>query len=111
MVWADAVKRTGTTDSEKIIRAIEDHRFTLLTKEEYFRKWDHQGIRSIYVLQGKRPSSTGSYDYFSIVGEVDGEQASRTRSENPVVLEALPGDPPDYFQEKQPDAAMPQPPQ
>ena len=91
MVWADAVTRAGTTDSATVIRAIEDHRFTLLTKEEYFRKWDHQGIHSVYALQGKK-APAGSQDLFDIIFEMDGEQAARTMQENPVTLESLPGD-------------------
>ncbi len=91
MVWADAVRRAGTTDPKKVIPAIEDHRFTLLVDEEYFRKWDHQGIRPVFVAEGRRPAG-GSEDFFSIIDRMSGEEASRTRAENPVNLEMLPGE-------------------
>ncbi len=91
IVWADAVKRAGTTDPKKVIPALEDFRFSLLVDEEYFRKWDHQGIRPVFVVEGRRPAA-GSEDYFSIVARMSGEEASRTMAENPVRLEMLPGE-------------------
>ena len=91
MVWADAVKRAGTTDSAKVILALEDHHFSLLMGDEYFRGWDHQGIHPVFVMQGQRTVGD-SMDYFRIVSQLDGEEASRTRSENPVQLESLPGE-------------------
>lgn len=88
--YADAVERAGSFDTQKVIRALEDHRFTLLTGEEYWRGWDHQGIHGTYIAEGKKPEeSLDEWDLFEIISEGRGEDMARTREENPVVLEPL----------------------
>jgi ABC-type branched-subunit amino acid transport system substrate-binding protein len=88
--YADAVKRAGDFDHIKVIKALEGHRFTLLGNEEYFRKWDHQGIHPTYVAVGKAPAeSKNEWDLFSIIASKPGEEVARTREENPVQLEPL----------------------
>lgn len=88
--WASACERAGSFDAVKTIPALEGHHFTLLTVEEYWRAWDHQGIHPTFVAMGKRPSQVrNSWDLFEIIDSVPGEQISRTREENPVNLEPL----------------------
>jgi len=88
--YADAVKRAGDFDHIKVVKALEDYRFTLLGDEEYFRKWDHQGIHPTYVAVGKSPAeSKNEWDLFKIIASKPGEEVARTREENPVQLEPL----------------------
>ena len=91
MVWADAVKRAGTTNPQQVIPVIEDYRYTVLMNQEYFRKWDHQGIRPILVVEGKN-TPVGSQDFFSIIDQADGATFARNKAENPVQLELFPGE-------------------
>lgn len=88
--YADAVKRGGSFDSKSVIQQLENHHFTLLVEEEYWRDWDHQGIHPTFIAVGKTPDeSENEYDLFKIIAEKKGEDVARTRSENPVVLEPL----------------------
>ncbi len=88
--YADAVKRAKSFDPKKIIRELEGHRFTLLTDEEYWRSWDHQGIHPTYVAVGKTPDeSKNEWDLFKIIETHPGNSIARTREENPVQLEQL----------------------
>ncbi len=86
--YADAVERAGSFDHIKVIKAFEGHKFKLLYGEEYWRKWDHQGIHPIYVAIGKKPSqSKNEWDLFEIIEEYSGETVARSRDENPINLE------------------------
>ncbi|KPA11772.1 Branched-chain amino acid ABC transporter, periplasmic substrate-binding protein [Candidatus Magnetomorum sp. HK-1] len=88
--YADAVKRAGSFDHIKVIKAMEGHKFTLLGDEEYWREWDHQGIHPTYVAVGKSPAeSKNEWDLFNIIASKPGNEVARTREENPVKLEAL----------------------
>ncbi len=88
--YADAVRRAGSFDHVKVIRALEGHRFTLLVGEEYWRAWDHQGIHPTYIAIGKTPQeSRNEWDLFKIISAHKGEDCARTRKENPVSLEPL----------------------
>jgi ABC-type branched-subunit amino acid transport system substrate-binding protein len=88
--YADAVKRAGSFDDVKVIKALEGHKFTLLGDQEYWRDWDHQGIHPTYVAVGKTPAeSKNEWDLFKIISTQKGEDVARTRKENPVQLESL----------------------
>ncbi|MFH1062848.1 MAG: ABC transporter substrate-binding protein [Candidatus Omnitrophota bacterium] len=84
--YADAVERAGTFEAEKVALALEDHKFTLLKDEEYFKGFDHQAVTSCVVLQGKAPDQMkNEWDFFDILAIVPGEKIAMTKSENPVV--------------------------
>lgn len=88
--YADAVERASSFAGDAVVKALEDHHFTLLGADEYWRGWDHQGIHPTYIAVGKSPAqSTNEWDLFTIIGERDGDSLARTRQENPVKLEPL----------------------
>lgn len=88
--YADAVRRTQSLSSARLVKALEGHHFTQLTKDEYWRDWDHQGIHTTYVLLGKTlADSRNEWDLFHIVDEQEGDALARTRSENPIQLQPL----------------------
>ncbi len=88
--YAEAVKRAGSFDHIKVIKALEGHHFKLLEEDEYWRDWDHQGIHQTYVAIGKTPAeSKNEWDLFKIVSAHKGDEVARTREENPVKLEPL----------------------
>ncbi len=83
--YKDAVERTGTTNTARLIRALEGHRYTFLKDEQYWRDFDHQNIQTVYVVKVK-PRNTiiadeYSSDYFSIIDSMPGDQAAQTREE------------------------------
>jgi branched-chain amino acid transport system substrate-binding protein len=89
--YADAVERAKSFDHFKVIKALEGHHFQLLLDDEYWREWDHQGIRPTFVAVGKAPGEvTDKWDLFKIIGIYKGEELARTREENPVHLEPIP---------------------
>ena len=68
-----AIKETGSTDTEKLIKFLESHKFEGYKKEAmYFRSWDHQLIQPTLVAQVKSKITT-KYDYFDIVDVAPGK--------------------------------------
>ncbi|MHC4886486.1 MAG: ABC transporter substrate-binding protein [Planctomycetota bacterium] len=103
--YAEAVKRAGSLDSAKVIPALEGHRFTLLKDEQQWRRFDHQCVQSIYLVQGRAPQDVLNdpyhLDYFNILYRVDSEEViqpveewiqSRRAAGRETSLEPLPGE-------------------
>jgi ABC-type branched-subunit amino acid transport system substrate-binding protein len=91
--WASAVERAGSFSSSEVIRALEGHKFTLLKDQEEWRAWDHQAVSSVFIMEGKsKGEAKGDWDLLKVIGEKKGVSVIRTREENPVYLEALPGE-------------------
>ena len=89
--YADAVERAQSFDHFQVIKALEGHHFKLLLDEEYWRDWDHQGIRPTYVAVGKNPGEVADkWDLFKIIGVYKGDDLAQTKEENPVQLEPIP---------------------
>ena len=62
----------------------------MLKDQEEWRDWDHQAIRSVFIVQGKSKSESKSeWDLLKIVGEKKGIDVVMSREENPVILEPL----------------------
>jgi branched-chain amino acid transport system substrate-binding protein len=88
--WVSAVKRAGGFAPDKIIKALEGHKFTLLKDQEEWRDWDHQAISSVFITEGKsKKESKDEWDLLKIIGEKKGTSVMRNREENPVTLERL----------------------
>lgn len=75
----DAVKRTKSMDVEKLILALEGHKFKWAKTEEWWRPCDHQAIQDIYILKPKMPKQ--KYDCFEIIDRIGGERLARTCEE------------------------------
>jgi ABC-type branched-subunit amino acid transport system substrate-binding protein len=84
IVWADAVERAKTFNPVAVIKALEEqHKLQMPLGEVYYRASDHQQVRPVPVVVGKKPSDMRNpEDFYEIVGLTPGE-------------EVLP--PPDYF--------------
>ncbi|WP_313085278.1 ABC transporter substrate-binding protein [Pseudomonas sp.] len=78
--WADAATRARSLDSERIIAALEGHRYSLLKDEQQWRSFDHQNIQSVYAVRVKAREDVlkdrFKQDYFEIVHRLSGEQAA-----------------------------------
>src|SRR5690606_22422950 len=83
--WADAVSRARSLDSEKVIAALEGHRYTLLKDEQYWRGFDHQSVQTVYAVKVKPRNEVLKdpfrQDYFEIVHRLDKELAAPTLAE------------------------------
>ena len=83
--YKDAVERVKTFDSKAVIEAFEDHKFTLLADEQWWRGFDHQNVQSVYAVRGKPQKEVlkDKYkeDYFEIINSMQGNEAARTREQ------------------------------
>ncbi|MEP3164486.1 MAG: ABC transporter substrate-binding protein, partial [Marinobacter sp.] len=83
--YKDAVERAGTTNTSQVIRALEGHRYTFLKDEQYWRKFDHQNVQTVYVVRVKPRNEIMddeySSDYFEIIDSMPGDEAAQTRAE------------------------------
>jgi branched-chain amino acid transport system substrate-binding protein len=72
--WADAVERAKTFNPVEVIRALEaGHKLQLPIGEAYFRECDHQQVRAVPVVVGKKPSEMRNPDdLYRIVGLTPG---------------------------------------
>ncbi|HET9651449.1 MAG TPA: substrate-binding protein [Usitatibacter sp.] len=73
-LWADAVENAGTFYPPDVIKSFEAGRKLQSTVGEvYFRKEDHQLVRPVIIVQGKKPSEMkGKEDYWNVVEIVPG---------------------------------------
>lgn len=83
--WADAVRRTSSSDPEKLIAALEGHTYRLLKGEQEWRAFDHQNLQTLYVLKVKPRAEVMKdplkQDYFEVVHRMDGDLAALTLTE------------------------------
>lgn len=83
--WADAVRRSASLDSEKLISALENHSYSLLKGPQQWRAFDHQNMQSIYAVRVKTRSQIMQdplkQDYFEIIHRMDGEAAAPSHDE------------------------------
>lgn len=76
MFWAEAVERTKSFDPRKVIKMLEtEFKLDLPGGEAYFLSYNHQGVHSVPVVLGKKPSEmTSKEDYFKVVELVPGDK-------------------------------------
>jgi ABC-type branched-subunit amino acid transport system substrate-binding protein len=76
MVWADAVERAKSFNPVAVIKALEaEHKLQMPLGEVYYRACDHQQVRAVPVLLGKKPSEMRNpEDFFEVVGLTPGPQ-------------------------------------
>ena len=74
-LWADAVERAGTFYPPAVIKSYEEGKKTQSTVGEvYFRAADHQLVRPVVLVRGKKPSDMKSAeDYWDVIDIVPGE--------------------------------------
>ena len=86
---AQAIKMAGTTDTKKVIEAMEKIKFDGgKGRDLYYRPYDHQLIQPMYVVDIKKTGNKDKYDIFNVVTEVPGkdenmEAIAPTKEENP----------------------------
>ena len=88
-VLAEAIKMAGTTDSKKVVEALEKVKFDGgKGRELYYRTYDHQLMQPMYVVDIKKTGNKDKWDIFNVVAEVPGKDESLeviapTKEENP----------------------------
>ena len=73
-LWADAVEHAGTFYPPDVIKSFEEGRKMQSTVGEvYFRKEDHQLVRPVVIVQGKKPNEMkGKEDFWNVLEIVPG---------------------------------------
>lgn len=83
--WAHAATRARSIDSERVIAALEGHRYSLLKDEQQWRTFDHQNVQTVYAVKVKPREEVlkdrFKQDYFEIVHRLTGEQAAPSLAE------------------------------
>lgn len=81
--WADAVTRTGSLDSERLISALEGHEYQLLKDTQSWRVFDHQNIQTVYAVRIKPRAQVMldplRQDYFELLADMPGEEAAMSK--------------------------------
>lgn len=79
---AQAIDKAKSTDSTKLVQALEGHTLTaamdgLKGRPMTFRAWDHQLLQPMYVVAAKpKVKWKDKWDIFEIIGEVPGRNDS-----------------------------------
>lgn len=75
-LWANAIERTGGFYPPDVIKTLEEEKRLQTTLGEfYYRACDHQGVRPVPVVVGKKASQMeGPEDYYRIAGITAGEE-------------------------------------
>lgn len=77
--WADAAQRAKSFEPERLVAALENHRYRLLKDEQQWRGFDHQNVQSIYAVK-VRPRGDilkdPRRDYFSVIHRMSGDDAA-----------------------------------
>ncbi len=83
--YRDAIERAGSTNTQRVIRELEGHRYSLLKDEQHWRTFDHQNVQTVHVVRIK-PRDTimadpFSSDYFDIIDSMSGDEAAQSQEE------------------------------
>jgi branched-chain amino acid transport system substrate-binding protein len=62
-----ASKNAGTTDTDKVIEAMEALKYDYYKGPEYYRKCDHQAVQSVFIIESKSKPEKGPDDVFNIL--------------------------------------------
>lgn len=83
--FKDAVERTQSLETDKLIRTLEGHRYSLLKDQQEWRTFDHQNIQTVYAVKGRvRADVLKSHlhdDYFEILTQMSGSEAAMSQDE------------------------------
>jgi len=103
--YKEAVERAQSFVAADVVKSLENHHYTLLKDEQYWRDFDHQSVQTVYAVICKPEAEVMAYkyqlDYFNILSRTPGDQSVISRSEwdqartaagKPTYLEGLPGE-------------------
>jgi branched-chain amino acid transport system substrate-binding protein len=71
-----AAKSAGTTDTDKVVEAMETLKYDYYKGPEYYRKCDHQAVQSVFIIESKSKPERGPDDVFNILAIEDPNEAN-----------------------------------
>jgi branched-chain amino acid transport system substrate-binding protein len=72
----EASKVAGSTDTEKVIAAMEALKYDYYKGPQYFRKCDHQSVQSVIMIQSKTKDQKNESDVFSVLATEEPNEAN-----------------------------------
>jgi branched-chain amino acid transport system substrate-binding protein len=79
----EGVKKAGSTDTDKVIAAMEDLKYDKYKGQQYFRKCDHQSVQPVFIIESKPQAEVkNQFDVFNVVHVDEADEGKlRTCSE------------------------------
>lgn len=75
-----AVEQAGTFATKAVITALEGRKYTGLKDQQYWRKFDHQSVQTVFAVKVKPAAevkkSKYQMDYFDIIATMKGDEAA-----------------------------------
>jgi branched-chain amino acid transport system substrate-binding protein len=71
-----AAKSAGTTDTDKVIEAMDALKYDYYKGPEYYRKCDHQAVQSVFIIESKSKPEKGPDDVFNILSIEDPNESN-----------------------------------
>jgi branched-chain amino acid transport system substrate-binding protein len=62
-----AVKAAGTTETEKVVDALEALKYDYYKGPQYYRKCDHQSVQSVFIIESKSKEMKNPEDVFKVI--------------------------------------------
>ena len=78
--YKNAVERAKTFDTSAVVKALEGHQYVGLKDQQYWRKWDHQSVQTVYAVKCRPAAdvirSKYKQDYFEVINVMKGDDAA-----------------------------------
>ncbi len=71
-----AVKNAGSTDTDRVIAALEVLKYDFYKGPQYYRQCDHQSVQSVLVIKSKSKDMRNESDVFEIIGADEPSEAN-----------------------------------
>jgi ABC-type branched-subunit amino acid transport system substrate-binding protein len=76
---AQVVNEVKSLDKEKIRKALEGRKYSILKGQGYIRPCDHAVVQDVYFMKGKaKKDMTNKWDFFTVEQAVGGEDILRS---------------------------------
>jgi len=62
-----SIKIAKSTDTMKVVSAMENLKYDWYKGPEYYRKCDHQAVQSVIIVESKSKDMKDKYDVFNIL--------------------------------------------
>lgn len=73
----EGAKQAGSTDTDKVIAALESLKYDKYKGEQYFRGCDHQSVQSVYIIESKPQAEVkNTHDVFKVVHTDKADEAN-----------------------------------
>jgi branched-chain amino acid transport system substrate-binding protein len=71
-----AVKNAGTTETEKVVDALEALKYDFYKGPQYYRKCDHQSVQSVFIIESKSTGERNDADVFTVIHTEEPNEAN-----------------------------------